>query len=131
MCEGQRGGDYIDTGERDGEGVQLGGGAMTLSEAARQGILRVRLPIWANEGEYLRQDVIRDDDGVTRGPWVHLFSRYQEALEANTPQTLPTMYFDERSDFVAYTGPLNLVDNDGPVFKQNRTVWREKIHDRV
>ena len=80
---------------------------MTLAEAAKAEIARVRLTQWANADAYLKIDLF---PGGMCGPWAHLYERKtQEAIGESTPQNLLTMYAD-CPDFVPYSGPLDKDD---------------------
>jgi hypothetical protein len=80
---------------------------MTLAEAARHGIRRVRLAKWAYPTAYLKQDLFGED----RGPWVHLYERAtQETIGESTPQTFLVMLVDDEDGFTPYDGPLDPAD---------------------
>ncbi len=73
---------------------------MTLTEAARAGIERVRLPEWAPL-TYVKLDIL---DGGRCGPWAHLYAQY-----GVTAPKVPTDYplFKDSGDrYEPYTGPL-------------------------
>lgn len=79
---------------------------MTLSEATKAGITRLRMPIWANPRAYGRIDIL---DGFM-GPWFHLFDRQtQEAIGEPTPQTILVMQVEGQFD--PYDGQLDEADN--------------------
>jgi hypothetical protein len=79
---------------------------MTLSEAAKRGISRLRKPVWADEKTYLKIDCLARGK---RGPWVHLYSHAeQNANGAPTPQSV--LGGDGNDDYEEYTGLLDPAD---------------------
>ena len=55
---------------------------MTLSEAAAQGIARLRLPHWANPVSHIKIDIFA---GGSYGPWVHFYDPMNEELNGRNP----------------------------------------------
>jgi len=75
---------------------------MTLHEAAAKGIARVRLPHWADPGDYVKIDII---DGHL-GPWGQLYAPVQ-ALFDDMPRPQKFLVIGDTEDrYVAYEGPL-------------------------
>lgn len=80
---------------------------MTLSEAAKRGITRLRLPWWANENAYVRIDIVGNGQA---GVWLHLYDRAaQEAIGEPTPQSVLCIG-DSTVDYEAYQGKLDRED---------------------
>ena len=87
---------------------------MTLNEAARSGVSRVRDPQWANPGDYLKVHLIKNEDGTFHhGPWLNLYSPLQSVMGVPTPQSLlfTSVNWDE-DGWDVYTGELNEEDTD-------------------
>lgn len=83
---------------------------MTLSEAAKAGICRVRRPMWADEKTYARLDLVGDG---RMGPWLHLYSRAeQSAIGEPTPQEIMCVG-DTTDDYEEYTGETDSDDASG------------------
>ena len=63
---------------------------MTLMDAVKSGICRVRDPQWAEDTCYLKLDLLRTiDNHFYHGPWVHLYSPVtQKTIGEKTPQDL-------------------------------------------
>ena len=80
---------------------------MTLGDAAKKGIARVRLPIWANKNAYMKIDLV---GGGRLGPWGKLYERgTQEAIGEPTPQIL-SVIGDTSDGYEEYTGELDADD---------------------
>lgn len=81
---------------------------MTLAEAAKAGISRVRRPVWAIDTCYAKIDIF---DGGTMGPWLHLYDRgMQNALGLPTPQDVLCVG-DSTDDYVEYTNEIDPEDS--------------------
>lgn len=81
---------------------------MTINEAIKANIARVRLPIW-NATAYLKIHLVKG--GL--GPWVELWDRpIQEIIPAPTPQTLPAWDLGEESRWEESTGERDSEDKD-------------------
>ena len=79
---------------------------MTLNEAAKGGINRVRRPMWANPNAYARIDLV--SGGM--GPWLHLYDRdSQEVIGATTPQRFMLLN-DTLNDYEEYQGEIDRTD---------------------
>src|SRR6185369_882346 len=62
---------------------------VTLNEARQRGISRVRDPKWAHPNDYLKIQIIPNEDGTSRhGPWIKLYSPLNTVVGIPTPQTL-------------------------------------------
>ena len=80
---------------------------MTLAEAAKAGISRIRRPMWADEKAYARIDLV--GDGMM-GPWLHLYDRgAQSAIGEPTPQDVIAIG-DTTEDYVEYKGEIDTAD---------------------
>lgn len=80
---------------------------MTLTEAAKAGISRIRRPMWADEKAYARIDLVGDGK---LGPWLHLYDRgAQTAIGQPTPQDVMCIG-DTTDDYVEYTGEIDPAD---------------------
>ena len=78
---------------------------MTLSQAAKLGISRIRLQMWG-ENTYSRIDLI----GEFHGPWMHLYDRTcQSVLGSPTPQTVLCAN-DTADGYEEYHGELDQAD---------------------
>jgi len=81
---------------------------MTLNEAARNGIARVRKEVWISPTGYLKIDLFPEGNGY--GPWAHLYDRgVQEVLGESTPQDILSFQIMD-TDFVPYYGELDAGD---------------------
>jgi hypothetical protein len=79
---------------------------MTLADAARQDISRIRLPIWAVPTAYVKLSL---SEGRYAW-WALLFERRtQEAIGEFTPQQLAIVFWDS-PDWEPYTGALDPAD---------------------
>jgi hypothetical protein len=85
---------------------------VTISEACREGVMRLRRPMWANPNAYMTITLIRQGDKLFYGPWSNLYDRRcQEAIGEPTPQKFLNVG-DTTDDYVAYTGPLDPQDHE-------------------
>lgn len=83
---------------------------MTISEAAKAGIRRLRRPRWADPVAYVRLDLVGEGN---RGPWMNLYDRAtQNVCGVSTPQKV--FSFESRliSDYVEYTGERDVEDHE-------------------
>lgn len=81
---------------------------ISITAAAAAGIKRLRSPVWANDRDYIRIDII---DGMP-GPWLHLFSSGNIAIgHANPKSFIGVNYFPgfsyETQWAVPYEGELD------------------------
>ncbi len=80
---------------------------MTITDAIRSGIKRIRRPNWANPNAYVCLTLL--PDGMA-GPWSYLFDRpCQEAINCPTPQELMILG-DTTDDYEEYVGSLDEED---------------------
>ena len=84
---------------------------MTLHDAVRLGICRVREPNWAEKTCYMKIDLIQKERGkneFAHGPWLHLYSPIsQKAIGARTPQDmLCTLVNWDEDGYEVYTGEI-------------------------
>ena len=88
-------------------------GLISIRQAARLGIERVRQPNWANPLDHIKIDLLRDHpDGKLTGefgPWLHLYAPFNE--ECNGRDPVDMLVIMEGIDLDAeglerYTGPL-------------------------
>lgn len=93
---------------------------MTLNDAVRLGIARVRVPKWAEATCYLKLDLIQESGNkFLSGPWLHLYSPVtQKAIGERTPQDLlfNVISWDEEG-FEAYTGEIAEGDTQNVITK--------------
>lgn len=76
---------------------------ISITEAAKQGISRLRKPIWVNQMDHLRIDII---DGAP-GPWLHVYCPANKACNGKDPVDLLCISMDYNAkEFEPYTGPL-------------------------
>lgn len=82
---------------------------ISLSEAASLGILRVRMPGWANHQDYIKIDVVNGNAGI----WCHFYSPINKDTNGRNPIDTPTINLGgifvnkEQSCFVAYGGAIS------------------------
>lgn len=75
---------------------------ISLKQAAEQGILRVRLPIWANPLDHLKIDSL---DGKL-GPWIKLCAPANMGINGKDPVPMLCIDFDlDKEEYLPYTGP--------------------------
>jgi len=75
----------------------------SVNEAARQGIERVRKPIWANKFDHLKIDII---DGKP-GPWIHLYAPFNLQCNGRDPVDILSLQHDlNEACFEYYAGPF-------------------------
>lgn len=80
---------------------------MTLNEAVKRGISRLRIAKWRNPHAYMKIDLI----GNTRGPWGRLYDRKtQEIIEEPTPQSW-FLLGEDSDEWEEYKGPLDEADS--------------------
>jgi hypothetical protein len=77
----------------------------SLDEAAQRGIERVYQPNWSNPLDHIKIDLMPDG---SHGPWVHLYSPYNQKVNGRDPvNMLWGMGMDTHSKCLyAYAGPL-------------------------
>jgi hypothetical protein len=85
--------------------------AVTIEEAVKANIPRVRLPSWPNENAYMLLDL----RSGSRGPWLHLFDRLEQTKTGvATPQSILVVsnlhYLAHDNRWEEYKGPLDIED---------------------
>ena len=76
---------------------------ISINQAAAQGIARLRMPVWAHPADHLRVDII---DG-TPGPWIHLYSPFNESLNGRDPVDVLWAQMDcDDEVWIPHDGPL-------------------------
>lgn len=76
---------------------------ISINEAARRGIERLRLPRWADKMDHIKIDIV---DGRL-GPWLHLWCPFNTECNGRDPvdQLLSSDWCDE-PEWEVYRGPL-------------------------
>lgn len=78
---------------------------ISINDAVKLGIERIRKPMWSDPFDHVKIDII---DGQL-GPWIHLFCPNNKLFNGTDPVNLPSMNgrfgFDDK-DYVPYDGPL-------------------------
>lgn len=81
---------------------------ISINEAARQGIERLRLPIWVLPEDHLKIDILESKDGSKNpGPWGRLYSPCN--LECNGKDPFPLLLLNvdcDKAEWEPYTGVL-------------------------
>ncbi len=68
---------------------------ISINQAVKQGIDKIRLPIWSNADDYLKIDLIKTASGdICLGPWFHLFSPVSELVGLSNPHDILSLNFD-------------------------------------
>jgi hypothetical protein len=77
---------------------------ISLVEAARRGIERLRKPIWANPMDHVKIDII---DGRL-GPWIHLYAPFNKECNGRDPVDLLIVQVGDinAAELEPYAGPL-------------------------
>ncbi|HEY1431856.1 MAG TPA: hypothetical protein VGF39_09550 [Stellaceae bacterium] len=79
---------------------------ISLNEAARRGIERIRKPIWSDPLDHIKINIV---DGKP-GPWLHLFAPFNQECNGRDPVRLLWIVQWPNSanshEFEPYTGPL-------------------------
>lgn len=80
---------------------------ISIRQAAKAGVLRLREPKWTNRMDHIKIDVLQ---GGEPGPWLRLYSPTNKVLGNDDPMTtlgcmLGKEVYDEES-FEPYEGPL-------------------------
>lgn len=76
---------------------------ISIQQAAKQGIERIRRPSWADPMDHLKIDIINDRPG----PWLHLYGPSNNEINRRDPVDMLGLYYDlNLEEFVPYTGPL-------------------------
>lgn len=76
---------------------------LSIKSAAAQGIERVRKPNWANKYDHIRIDIL---EGGKPGPWTHLFSPMNMAMNKRDPVSMIFSNMEyEVEEYEPYAGP--------------------------
>lgn len=76
---------------------------ISIAQAAEKGIERLRKPIWANQMDHLKIDIIK---GMA-GPWLHLYCPFNKECNGRDPVDTLGLGMDyDAEEFEPYTGPL-------------------------
>ncbi len=76
---------------------------ISIKEAAKLGIERVRRPIWADPLDHLKLAIIKGD----LGPWVKLYAPFNKECNGRDPVEMLIFQLDtDKQAYVAYEGPL-------------------------
>lgn len=96
---------------------------LSIEDAWKQRVARLRRPIWANPLDHLKLDLIGEN---RHGPWVHLFSPFNQECNGRDPVDLLCIQIDcaERA-YVPYTGPLP----DSEEYKADQERFRGALSD--
>lgn len=78
---------------------------ISINEAVRRGVQRLRKPVWANRFDHLKIDII---DGQI-GPWLHLYAPFNTQCNGRDPVNM--LAFEHQAsfdtqEFAIYDGPL-------------------------
>jgi hypothetical protein len=71
---------------------------LTLHEAVRMGISKLRTSNWACAEDHILLDIITQDGHNYHGPLVHLYSPLNEVIGQPNPQDLLFLMFDWDED---------------------------------
>ena len=79
---------------------------ISINDAVRAGIVRLRKPVWVNKMDHIKIDIV---EGAL-GPWVHLYAPFNLRCNGRDPVNLLTVLhsassFDNR-EYEVYEGPL-------------------------
>ncbi len=82
-------------------------GLISIADAAKLGIERVRLTKWANPLDHLKIDIVEGKPG----PWLHLFAPFNKECSGRDPVNFLWIMGPMKTDvntpeFVVYEGPL-------------------------
>ncbi|MES1979595.1 MAG: hypothetical protein V4451_16255 [Pseudomonadota bacterium] len=76
---------------------------ISINQAAAQGIERVRLPVWKNQFNHLKIDVINGKPG----PWTRLYSPMNKGLGNKEPVGMLFIIVNyDAKDYLPYNGDL-------------------------
>lgn len=97
---------------------------LSVREAARRGVERVRDPRWSHPMDHLRIDLMGDGK---MGPWLHLYSPFNGVVNQRDPVDLlvlaGTINLDNRC-LTAYAGPLPESQEYRDEVQRISEVWR-------
>lgn len=72
---------------------------MTIDEAIKKGIFKLRLEIWAAPEDHIE---LYDAGDGRIGPWVKFYSPLNEPVGNDNPVTLPVWEMEREKDWVEY-----------------------------
>jgi hypothetical protein len=76
---------------------------ISILEAAKKGVERVRKPIWADPLDHVKIDIIDEKPG----PWLHLWAPFNMECNGRDPVSVFAYQWDlSVPEFEPYTGPL-------------------------
>jgi len=75
---------------------------ISINEAAKRGIDRLRKPKWAQPEDHLKIDII---DGRP-GPWGHLYAPFNRECNGRDPVHELMLQGTDETEWLPYTGPL-------------------------
>lgn len=87
-------------------------GLISIHKAAANGILRIRMPNWANKLDHIKIDMIPplplgSDGPDTMGPWLHLYAPFNQECNGRDPVNILVIEFNcDAALYEPYTGPL-------------------------
>lgn len=76
---------------------------ISIKDAAKQGIARIRKPVWADPLDHIKIDILSDG---TPGPWAHLYAPFNKACNGRDPVDMLLMLDYEIREYLPYEGPL-------------------------
>ena len=77
---------------------------ISINEALEGGIDRLRKQIWAQPEDHIKIDIITPGK---LGPWIHLYSPFNEECNGRDPVSILFVEFDlDEKLYQPYTGPL-------------------------
>ncbi len=76
---------------------------ISMREAAKRGIERIRRPIWADKMDHLKLTIV---DG-NLGPWIKLYAPFNQECNGRDPVEMLIVQADpDKAAYVPYEGPL-------------------------
>ncbi|MBU1173501.1 MAG: hypothetical protein KKD44_28370 [Proteobacteria bacterium] len=80
---------------------------ISINEATKNGIDRLRLPVWSMAEDHIKIDIIDKKPG----PWVHLFSPANTWCNGRDPVNILITEMDPtKKEYLKYEGPLPETD---------------------
>ncbi len=77
---------------------------LSINDAAKQGVGRLRKKVWAEPMDHIKIDIL---SGGVPGPWIHLYAPFNKECNGRDPvDVLCTMVDYNKAEFVPYDGPL-------------------------
>lgn len=76
---------------------------LSINQAAKRGITRLREPRWADPMDHIKIDLIGD----CPGPWIHLYCPINKEINGRDPVDVLDVGLDYTAEeFEEYSGPL-------------------------